>query len=881
MDALEDKKKAVFDKIKKLVFDDASQPDLKSGKSQIHESDLLEKRTGELLQKIKSGQANWIYWLGLVSVLLIGWYVRTRNLALLAGKYLIELDSYFFFRYAKIIYETGTLPIIDTMRYVPVGFPTAQFKFFPLTMTYIYKFVHLLFPNVSQIQWHIYYPPVITVISFVFFFLFVKELFNHKIALVSTAFLAVIPAYIQRTSAGFADHEAIAVMWMFIGFWLFALMWKSEDWRKSILFGFIGGIMAAAANASWGGGQFLPIVAGLFVLGALLLARINKEKIMGVIAFALPYGVLIGYWRSWQITLIGFKLLPTIILIFAILCSSAYLFLEKNSKFSIKQLSKPVLAVLIGSLAIIPAQILHIVNIRGLLASFFATNLNRWQTTVAESQQPFFLGSSGWWGEFGYTLIFMILGSLALVWILFKNKSGNNKLTSSWPGMVMAGTYALVMTVFVFGRLSPAHTTLVSFFSSTYAQWLALAVLLFAGTYLYVYYKDRNLFDNTFNVNWVLLLLFIWFGLSLLMSRHQLRLLHMLSPPGAIVIGWFAVGAFEKLRKFKTESFAKVLLVCLVLFSLFAFYSATSNSIGQNTWMGSMMPGQWDNAMTFLREQTPKDSVITHWWDYGHMTIAIGERAAVTDGGNNMPWNYASGRYFLTGKDETSTLEYLKSHNVTHILISEEEIPKYPAFSLIGSDENLDRYSSIGVFTQQQQREVRDGTMQIYGGGWGFDKDLVIGNLILPSGQAAIGGFSVIANNNTLSNPTAYVVYNGQQYQYAVECIYVNGQKLRFEHNTTAQVLNGCLVLAPYIQSQNQANSIGAAFWLSEKVYDTNFARLYMYNETDPNFKLVYSDSTPLGVYQGRVIGPIKIWEVVYPAGIKTDPRYLEFSEYG
>jgi hypothetical protein len=69
---------------------------------------------------------------------------------------------------------------------------------------------------------------------------------------------------------------------------------------------------------------------------------------------------------------------------------------------------------------------------------------------------------------------------------------------------------------------------------------------------------------------------------------------------------------------------------------------------------------------------------------------------------------------------------------------------------------------------------------------------------------------------------------------------------------------------------------------MSEKVYDTNLAKLYMFNETSPYFKLAYNDDTPLGIYNGRVIGPIKIWEVNYPANITADSFYLQPDyEYG
>jgi len=210
----------------------------------------------DLFDKAKN-KSTLLYWLGLIPIFFIAWYIRTQNLGYLAGKYLVELDSYFFYRYAKEIFETGTLPVIDHLRYAPLGYETAPFKFFPQTLAYMFKIVHVIFPNMAQIEWHIYYPPVIAIIGFIFFFLFVKEIFNYRVALLSTAFLAVIPAYIQRTSAGFADHEAMAILWMFLSLWLLALMWKSKDWKFIIALSTLSALFASAMVYTWGGYRYL------------------------------------------------------------------------------------------------------------------------------------------------------------------------------------------------------------------------------------------------------------------------------------------------------------------------------------------------------------------------------------------------------------------------------------------------------------------------------------------------------------------------------------------------------------------------------------------------------------------------------------------------
>lgn len=880
MDELEQRKKDFFRKLKGFISEQPQESKQAADKSQPQQ-DISIQKAKEVFEKLNFGRKNWLYWLGLIPVLIIGWYVRIQNLSLLAGKYLIELDSYFFFRYAKIIYETGTLPAIDMMRFVPLGYTTAPFKFFSMTLTYMYKFVHAFFPSMTQIQWHIYYPPVITIISFVFFFLFVKELFGNKIAWISTAFLAVIPAYIQRTSAGFADHEAMAMLWMFISLWFIALMIKSRDIKKILFFSMLSAIFAAMMIQTWGGYRYLTLAVGIFFVLAVYLSKIDKYKFAGIITWFVITFVAISFYFSRGLSLSMLTNFETMPFMFGILswCIINALPKIKQANFLTEKLTLHGAAAVIAIIAV-----LIIGAATGMLKSFvyeflaqafkmsYTQGASRFWMTVSESQRPQFFGGSGLWGNFGWLTIISIFGGGLLFYYILRKKQEGGLLKNK---MAIAGAAAMsaFLLIFILGSFENS-STIGQFFSNTLVYWF-FAIL---AAMVFVFYKLFKNFDAIFSEeNLAFLLMLSIFIIGFIVSHNQIRMLFAFAPPAAIASAF----TIEKLRVFayKTKP-SQIITVLFALLVIYLIYSSGQVALAFNRGSGSMVPGQWESAMTFLREQTPKDSVIAHWWDYGHMTIAVGERAAVTDGGNVRSWNHDSGRYFLTGKERDMTFSYLKTHNVTHILISEEEIPKYHAFSLIGSEENFDRYTQIGIFSQQQQREVRDGTMLIYGGGWPLDNNIVVGNLILPANGAAIGGFSIIADNSTLKDPIAYVVYNGQQYQFGISCVYLNGQKLQFEQNNT-QLVNGCIVLAPDIIDQNQANPIGVLFWLSEKSYDTNLARLYMYDENDPNFKLVYSDNTPLGLYQGRIIGPIKIWEVIYPVGVKTNSIFLENSKYG
>ncbi|MEM2954432.1 MAG: STT3 domain-containing protein [Candidatus Nanoarchaeia archaeon] len=810
--------------------------------------------------KFFTNKEKWIYWFSLLPIFALALWIRTRNLPLLKGKYLIELDSYFFFRLSKMLYEQGSIPSIDYMRYVPEYIGTAGGTFFPKTMVFFYKLIHIFFANLSQIEWHIIYPPVITIIAFIVFFLFVKEITNYKTAFIATAFLAVIPAYIQRTGAGFADHEAFAMLWMFASLLLLVLAWKSKSW-KSLPLSALSGVFAAMMAGTWGGYIFLVYTILLFFFAYGFIRDKLEKKDAAIIFIWSIFYIIFCFLCDAKNALLG----QTSILISFTALFTCFLLLCQAFVKS-KKIPKSIISTVGAGLCALLISFVFNNNVITLIKAAVQEGQNRLFFTVAENAQPY-LGD--WWGAFNLTCVFAFVGAGIIFYKIFESKE-RGSLEKRIPFFSLLA-YLFFIFAFIFSRLSPYAT--ISFFSNTYKYWLIIFIGVLFLIYLFSYYKsDTNI---KLEGKEFLLIIAILFLLTLLAARGQIRLLFMVTPVFAFLTAYSISNLFEWVSD-KNIKIKIATIGIISMLAIFTFATCAQASELQNKYSSSMVPGQWGAAMDWIRENTPENAVFAHWWDYGYLTITVGQRAAVTDGGNAKGWNHQSGRYFLTGKDENSTLTYLKTHKVTHILISWEEILKYHAFSYIGSDENFDRRSTIGLFALKDQKEVRDGTLLIYTGVWPLDKDYVLDKLILPEGNSAIAGFSIKLVNESLLEPTAYVIAKGNQYALPISCLFVNGKRLEFDGN-----LSGCLVLIPYFSANGKGASIGGALWLSEKVWDTNFAKLYLYNEKSPYFKLVYQDNTPLAFYNGRIIGPIKIWEVNYPNYITEDPYYLQSSPLG
>ena len=162
--------------------------------------------------------------------------------------------------------------------------------------------------------------------------------------------------------------------------------------------------------------------------------------------------------------------------------------------------------------------------------------------------------------------------------------------------------------------------------------------------------------------------------------------------------------------------------------------------------------------------------------------------------------------------------------------------------------------------------------------------------MILPRGASVVVGVEVPLvnvedeNGNIISQsllqPTAIINYQGQRYDLKLKCIFLD--KLYLFENYD---LDSCFRTMPVIQDQNQAFNNAAGLFLSRRVADSFIGRMYLLNMDSEYFKLAYDDTSsgiPLAIYQGRIIGPFRIWKVEYPDNFEItddDAEYfLRFS---
>ncbi|MBT3395002.1 hypothetical protein HOA59_02260 [archaeon] len=857
---------------------------------------IASKRKKDLIRYLKL-KINYVYYLLLIFAIFFGSYIRLANLPLLkditTGKYLpLALDPFVFLRYGLQILEHGNLMIKDVLRYVPVGYETAgELILVSKVNVIIYKIIHLFSDSISFEFVHVIYPVIFFALSMFVFFLLIRRLFDLKVAVLATAFLSFIPTFLYRTMAGFSDKESLAVFFMFLAFYFFVVSWQTKKISFVILFSSLAGLSTGLMGLTWGGYVFIMAIFGLFGLIEWFFGKVKKKDILSysvwlfvslfiLSLFTIRYGGFFGLLNSFTIGLAVFAVLLMFV--------DLLLFKTKLKRFSgdisekvpsviITFISTIILLFISSSIVFSPSAILN------QLSEILRTMLDpiggsRHALTVAENNSPYVVQ---WISNFGLLFFWMfILGSILLFYNMLKSiKTKRIQLTFA---------YIIFIIPFIFSKYSSNSILNGDSFLSNLLYIGSL--MYFAGLliflYLKIYNKDKTLVHNISKIDKRHIFVFSWFLIMLVSARGAVRNLFIFSPIISLLGAYFVCDIFDKSMKIKSElyKYSMVLGIILLLVlpvsgSLLSF-AQTSHNTAKYT--GPSYNAQWQYGMEWVRENTEEDAVFAHWWDYGYWVQTGANRATILDGGNALGyWNYLLGRHVLTAKNENEALEFLKVHNATHLLIISDEVGKYPAYSSIGSDENYDRYSWINTFVMStsQTQKTRNGTNYVYTGAYALDEDLVYNGNVYPRRDAAIIGFIVpIDSDNesmSIKKPSAVVYYKGKQAIIPLNCINLNGQFARFEGDG----IGGCFKVIPAIGG-NKQNALGAGLYLSERGMSALWTDLFLFDKQTDNFELVYddSDSMPLALYNGRLIGPMKIWEIKYPEGIEFKEEYLSID---
>jgi len=905
----------------------------------MEDEEIIKQRKEKVVGFFKKNY-NVLFAVILITLVILGVYIRYQPLSIHSetGKpglwdattndYTLgpDLDPFLFLRYAKDMISTGSLPRMDLMRNVPIGFDTTrELQMVSYMIVLTYKVVNI-FGNYSANFAGAFMPVIFFALTIIAFFFFVREIFYRKddkekilmaniIASVSTLFMIIIPAFLSRTIAGIPEKESIGFFFMFLSFYLFLKAWKSEKIKYSVILGVLAGIATALMGLSWGGVSYLYVTISLATMIAFIIGTVGKKKSL-MYSCWLIVSMIVYFSMTNRVSLVefvssldsGLATLTLVILWMNILIWNTkikdILRLEKI------KLPRPIISlvitIILGFLLILlinPSMIVE--KLSALNQMLLNPTTGRWNTTVAENRQPYF---SEWVGSFGILFFWtFIIGSVFLFFETFNKLEKKDKF-------LLTGAYTLFLFGLMFSRYAP-HPSILDgegFISKLFYYGSALLLL---GLLIYVYHNYDKKKDERFGkIDYEYIFVFSLFALTLFTARSAVRLIMVLVPIAPIFSSYLLVKSGFEWRKTKEETkkivWAAVFfaLLFLSMFSAWNYYNSIKSE--SYNFIPNYYTQQWQKAMDWVRNSTPENSIFVHWWDYGYWVQSIGNRPTVTDGGNAIVWwNYLTGRYILTGDNQKEATDLMYTHNVSYLLIDSSDIGKYGAFSQIGSDADFDRLSSgpIAMTSNSKDiKEINEGMIRTYsissGNGvavLGLEEDLRYNNgnqsvtlFRENSGLAAIM-VTVKQNNGSVSfdQPTGIFVSNGQQIAIPFRYLYFNERFVDFKTgiNATAYIIQS---VSQGSGGGLQVDQTGAVIYISPRVMRGLLAQIYLLNDlfgnfnklkavrSQPNIIIEYFNSQGAGlgefVYYNGLQGPIKIWKVNYDGTEKFDNKYLE-----
>ena len=859
----------------------------------------------------------------LLATIIFGTWIRVQNLDLLKDstteEYIpLALDPFYFLRIAETIIEQGSLPEFDSMRYIPAKVEFSP-EIHPYIVAYMYKTANI-FGDFSIEYINVISPAIFFAISIIVFFFLIYLLTKSKItALLSSFFLSIIPAYLYRTMSGFSDHESIGMLIFFSVMLVYTLGLKSlekNNLLKNSLFGIGSGFLTALTIATWGGVANLLFV--IFPLSFFIFWIIKTKDIENKNAFK-NYIIFYSIWFFSSILfslILGNNLLP--VLNRYILSTSGliglfvlgfvfmdYLFINYGRKIKFF-IGKEKYRILFSFVSVFFLGIIFLLfkgeNIFFLISNIFEKFLHpfgagRTGLTVAENAQPYL---NQWIGQLGKIFFWLFYFGMVFVGIEISKGIGEKK-----NRILFVLFWIIMISGILFSRISPS-----SLFNGTNfisKLFYLSGLILFLGYLVWVYFNDE------IKIKPEMILMASWLLLMIITTRGAIRMFFLITPFTVFMSCFCVVKLFDYWKKSKDDFFKMIFIVILIV-SIVGLLISGNNFIEASTFQGKNTgPSanyQWQNAMSWVKENTPENSIFVHWWDYGYWVQYLGQRPTVTDGGHAIGfWDHLIGRYILTTTNPETALSFMKTQNVSYLLIDQTDLGKYPAYSKIGSDnEGVDRLSQIPIMISDpsQIQETSNGTIRIYQGGTPVDEDIIYeleNQIFLPSGKAIAAGiileYSEKDNSVSFNQPQGVFVYNQEQIKIPLKYLYYNERIIDF--GSGLEVVARIIPKINQNDQQIQIDNLGVVIYLSPKVSKSLFAQLYLLNDVFENYKtltLVHSElDTVISslnsqganlkdfvFYQG-LRGPIKIWKVDYPSNtlakeefLRTSGEYAEFD---
>ncbi len=514
------------------------------------------------------------------------------------GFQLNEFDPFFNYRATQYLLDHGLDAYVhwhDDMSWYPTGrdvFSTAQV---PLHVTdaILYK---IFGGGTSLYDFTIIFPVVFGSMTAIVIFALVRVLGGTSAGLFASLFFALSPPVIVRGTIGWFKSEPLGLFYGLLGVYLFLSGLKSQNKKIAIAKLVGGGFFLAVGFASWGGIEFFLIPLAMFFIALPFIRKDHNFLLWAVPLFVAVTMVIAGglFARPGPSFVFGARGLamigPAILLVIII-------FVQKYSKeqHRLRNSLLVLAALLIIGGVIMSSSAFHTVSFRYLNAvNPFLTSEDPLVDSVAEHATPTLAQN------FTYFSVLMLFAGLG-IWLVFRKRSGDGDTRFSLKNEMIV--FALIIGIVgaysgsTFSRLELLTATSVIILSS-----IGLSALV-----------------------------------SDILKRDTKSVTVVEQPKKSGRKDAPTKKASELLGRIPKIAFVAVIVALLLIPTL---YPVNGNWIAMTKAPPTILNGgsnfaistnDWPNALSWIKNNTPKDSVVASWWDYGYWVQTLGERKTLAD----------------------------------------------------------------------------------------------------------------------------------------------------------------------------------------------------------------------------------------------------------
>ena len=527
------------------------------------------------------------------------------------GFELNEFDPFFNYRATEFIVDNGVDAYFewhDDRSWYPYGRNVSETSqvMLHVTTASLYK----IFGMGSDLyDFTIMFPVVFGSLSVIVIFALVRVFAGTTAGLFSAMFFAVSLPIIIRGGLGWFKSEPLGIFFVLLGLYLFFSGIKYN--KGSISFAKIisGALFVVFALSAWGGTQFFIVPLGLFFLALPFLRNDHKFIIWAIPLFSFTLILLtLIFERPSTSFVLGYGgvaiILPTVFLIICCLIKKISS-VEKQLRNSVIFLGASVL----GGIALISSGFIPLPTFRYQNAvNPFLLSENALTDSVSEHVTTTLETS------FQFLSVFLIFAAIG-IWFIFNNFRNN---TQNKEKFITNDMLVFVLLTAIFGVYTSSAFIRLELFAS-------ISVIILSSIGLSILIK--HLFNNTQN----------------------------------------------NARNNSVKSLIKIssifVIICLLTIPLvlpqdtnwvdYAKYPATILNGGSSY---NVVHGDWPHALNWMKSNTPSDSVVFSWWDYGYWITTIGDRISLADNATLVDHQIEKIGYIFFKNEDAAWIQLSKSH---------------------------------------------------------------------------------------------------------------------------------------------------------------------------------------------------------------------------